>query len=266
MPLGAFLDDNHTTVMTVSDGVAHIATVSERATDGKSSVVTGLAAGTQVVSNGQLGLTDGERVAGVRAYAVRQRRRNSKAWLTRAFIQRPTLVLVLVALVMLCGIMALRSLVVQQFPNVENPVVRVGVSYSGASTTEMRDSIVVPIENQLAGTPDMVTLDSTVQNGQASISATFTLESDQNTDLVYVQRAVQAAQRQLPSDLVSPTVNIGNPAEVVVATIGVSSKTMNPSALSLLVTGVLDPAARADPRAFRPSMAPPTGPSRRPIR
>ncbi|MBV8356235.1 MAG: efflux RND transporter permease subunit, partial [Candidatus Eremiobacteraeota bacterium] len=162
-------------------------------------------------------------------------------WLTRAFIERPTLALVFVVLVTIAGIMALRSLVVQQFPNVENPVVRVGVSYSGASTTEMRDSIVIPIENQLAGTPDMQTLDSTVESGAASISATFSLQSDPNTDLVYVQRAVQAAQRQLPTDLLSPSVNMGNPAETVVATIGVSSKSLDPSTLSLLVTGVLVP-------------------------
>ncbi|MBV8601289.1 MAG: efflux RND transporter permease subunit, partial [Candidatus Eremiobacteraeota bacterium] len=67
------------------------------------------------------------------------------------------------------------------------------------------------------------------------------------TDLVYVQRAIAAAQRSLPLDLVPPVANLGNPAETVVATIGVSSASMKPSALSLLVTGVLVPALEQIP-------------------
>src|SRR5579872_7225608 len=153
-------------------------------------------------------------------------------WLTRAFLQRPTLVLVLIAAVFIAGIISLQGLVAQQYPNVEKPVVSVSVSYPGASTTEMRDSIVIPIENQIAGIPDLQTIDSTVQSGQARISSTFTLTSNQYTDLVYVQRALQQASRYLPTSLVPPSVNISNPAETVVATIGVTSKSLSPAALS----------------------------------
>jgi HAE1 family hydrophobic/amphiphilic exporter-1 len=162
-------------------------------------------------------------------------------WLTRAFIERPTLVLVLLAFIFIAGYIAFKGLVEQQFPNVEKPVVSVRVSYSGASTTEMRDSIVIPIENQIAGTPDLQTIDSTIQSGNASISATFDLTSDPYTDLVYIQKALQQASRYLPTDLVPPTVNISNPAETVVVTIGVTSKSLSSSALSLLLTGVLVP-------------------------
>ncbi|HEY1728993.1 MAG TPA: efflux RND transporter permease subunit [Candidatus Baltobacteraceae bacterium] len=162
-------------------------------------------------------------------------------WLTRVFIQRPTLVLVLIALFFLAGIISLQNLVAQQYPNVEKPVISIRVSYSGASTTEMRDSIVVPIENQIAGTPDLQTIDSTVQNGSASISSTFDLTSDPYTDLVYIQKALTQASKYLPTNLVPPTINISNPSETVVVTLGVTSKSLSPSALSLIITGVLIP-------------------------
>ena len=66
IPTAAFLDDSHTTIMTVEDDddgsgtVAHQTGVRERTSDGTTSIVTGITAGTKVVSNGQLGLTNGQ--------------------------------------------------------------------------------------------------------------------------------------------------------------------------------------------------------------
>ena len=45
----------------------------------------------------------------------------------------------------------------------------------------MRDSIVQPIEDAIAGTQNLQTLSSNIQAGQATISAVFTISSDQST-------------------------------------------------------------------------------------
>jgi multidrug efflux pump subunit AcrA (membrane-fusion protein) len=64
VPVTAFADDTHSSIFTLgSDDVAHLTKVSEVRTDGTNSIVTGLADGTEVVSNGQSGVTDGEKVA-----------------------------------------------------------------------------------------------------------------------------------------------------------------------------------------------------------
>ena len=68
----------------------------------------------------------------------------------------------------------------------------------------MRDAIVRPIEDQIAGAPDLQAIETAIQPGQATIVAGFALNSDQNNDLVQVQGRVQNAQRQLPSDLQTP--------------------------------------------------------------
>jgi RND family efflux transporter MFP subunit len=63
IPTAAFLDDSHTTVMTVaSDGTAKQQTVKELGSNGTTSVVTGIAKGIQVISNGQLGIAEGQQV------------------------------------------------------------------------------------------------------------------------------------------------------------------------------------------------------------
>jgi HAE1 family hydrophobic/amphiphilic exporter-1 len=163
-------------------------------------------------------------------------------WLTRLFVRRPTLVFVLLALILVAGSIAWSSLVRQQYPNVSQPTVTVNVNYSGASPTVMRDSIVRPIEDQIAGQPDLQTLSSTIQGGQATISATFTLTSNVNTDLVNVQKAVQAAGKSLPTDLTAPTISVRDPSESVVVTLSLTSSSLTASQLNLITSGRIVPA------------------------
>jgi multidrug efflux pump subunit AcrA (membrane-fusion protein) len=65
IPATAFLDDSHDSVMVVDgNGTAKVAKIQERGSDGKTSVVTGVAQGTKVISNGQLGITAGQQIGG----------------------------------------------------------------------------------------------------------------------------------------------------------------------------------------------------------
>ncbi len=67
IPTAAFLDETHTTVMLADDQlvdvVAKTAHVRELASDGTTSIVSGLRAGQVVISNGQLGISDGQSIA-----------------------------------------------------------------------------------------------------------------------------------------------------------------------------------------------------------
>jgi HAE1 family hydrophobic/amphiphilic exporter-1 len=161
--------------------------------------------------------------------------------LTRLFINRPTLVFVLVALMIFAGVLSTVTIVKELFPNVSQPTITVSVSYNGASVTEMRDNVVQPIEQNLAGTPDLQSISATVQQGQASISALFTIDSDKATDLALTQKAVQAAQKQLPTNITPPTVNVRDPSESTVVSLGLYSSKLSISQLSLYAQGVIAP-------------------------
>ena len=67
IPTTAFLDETHTTVMIADDQlvdtVAKTVHVREIGANATTSIVTGLKAGQSVVSNGQLGVTDGQSLA-----------------------------------------------------------------------------------------------------------------------------------------------------------------------------------------------------------
>ena len=108
--------------------------------------------------------------------------------LTRLFIKRPTLVFVIVAL------MAVRRRSLDRYDRQAALSERQPADgehqrglLTGASVTEMRDNIVQPIEQNLAGTPDLQTFNSVVQQGQATITAIFDINSDTATDLALTQ-------------------------------------------------------------------------------
>jgi HAE1 family hydrophobic/amphiphilic exporter-1 len=167
--------------------------------------------------------------------------------ITRLFVRRPTLVTVFLALVLLAGTIGGVTLVKQQLPNYDVPSIQVLLTYSGASTTEMRDAIVRPLEDQIAGAPDLSYMQTAIQPGQASIVAVFSLNSDQNTDLVQVQGRVQDSLHQLPTDLQTPQISIYNPSEAVVVSLIASSPTLALGDLSAIVTNDVVPAIEQVP-------------------
>jgi multidrug efflux pump subunit AcrB len=161
--------------------------------------------------------------------------------LTRLFVARPTLVFVLVALMLFAGSISFATIVRQLYPNVDQPTISISVSYNGASVTEMRDNIVAPIEQALAGTTDLQTFSSTIQQGQATIAATYFLGTDIATALSLTDKAVQAAEKNLPTNITPPTVSIRDPSQSTVVTLSLESTKLSPGQLSLYADNVIVP-------------------------
>jgi HAE1 family hydrophobic/amphiphilic exporter-1 len=161
--------------------------------------------------------------------------------LTQLFVNRPPLAFVLVAVVVLAGVYALATLVQQNIPNIDVPTVSVSASYPGAPPSELRDAVVRPLEDAIAGAPDLDHINTSIQQNQATISASFSLDSNQTTDLTEVQDRVQIAQSALPSDLPAPTVRSFDPAQANIVTLSVTSQSLSLAQLSAIVTNTIVP-------------------------
>ena len=159
----------------------------------------------------------------------------------RLFVNRPTLVFVIIAACGLAGIYSWFTLIRQLFPIVDLPTISVTATYSGASTTEMRDTVVRPLEDSIAGAPNLDYMTSSIQQGQATISVTFLINSDKNADLLEVQKRVQNAGYKLPTDLHTPTVSSLDPSQSTVVTVFASSTTLSPNDLSAIITNTVVP-------------------------
>jgi HAE1 family hydrophobic/amphiphilic exporter-1 len=161
--------------------------------------------------------------------------------ITQAFVNRPPLVFVLIALVALLGGFSMATLVQQNFPNVDFPTITVSASYPGASPTELRDAVVRPLEDSIAGAPGLDHINTSIQQNQATISASFTLDTDKTTDLAEVQDRILIASSALPTDLAAPTVRSFDPSQTTVVTLSLSSRSLSIQGLSAIVTDHIVP-------------------------
>ncbi len=167
--------------------------------------------------------------------------------LTQLFVNRPPLTFVFIAVVVLAGAYALATLVQQNIPNIDVPTVSVSASYPGAPPSELRDAVVRPLEDAIAGAPDLDHITTSIQQNQATISAAFSLDSNQTTDLTEVQDRVQIAQSALPSDLPAPTVRTFDPSQATIVTLSVTSPSLSVAELSAIVTNTIVPALEQVP-------------------
>ena len=167
--------------------------------------------------------------------------------LTRLFIKRPTLVFVIVALMMFAGVLSTVTIVKELYPDVSQPTVTISVPVQRRVGHRDARQIVQPIEQNLAGTPDMQTINAVVQQGQATITAIFTVTSDTATDLALTNKAMQAAEKLLPTNMTPPTVNLRDPTQSVVVTLALYSKKLSLAHLVALRQNVIAPALEQVP-------------------
>lgn len=118
------------------------------------------------------------------------------------FIRRPIVAMVIAIVTVIGGIIAMRSLPLAQFPNIVPPQIIVSTTYTGADANTIEQSVSTPLEQQMNGVDDMLYIQSTNANdGTATVTVTFGVETDVNTDQVNVQNRVAQAQSSLPTDV-----------------------------------------------------------------
>ncbi|OHV89127.1 efflux RND transporter permease subunit [Mesorhizobium sp. ORS 3428] len=115
------------------------------------------------------------------------------------FINRPIFAWVIAIVIMLGGLLALRSLPISQYPQIAPTTVNISASYPGADAQTVENSVTKVIEQGMTGIDnlDYMTATST-STGQASITLTFTSAANPDTAQVQTQNKLQLVQSQLP--------------------------------------------------------------------
>lgn len=120
----------------------------------------------------------------------------------RTFIDRPILAGVISVVILLAGAIGLRSLPVEQYPNIAPPTIRVSASYTGANAETVLKSVIAPLEEAINGVENMTYMTSTSTNtGEASITVYFKQGTDPDMATVNVQNKVARAQGLLPAEV-----------------------------------------------------------------
>ena len=74
------------------------------------------------------------------------------------FIQRPKLAIVISLAIMLAGMLMIKTLPLEEYPSITPPQVVVTATYAGASSDVIESTIAAPVEAQLNGVEDMISL------------------------------------------------------------------------------------------------------------
>ncbi len=118
------------------------------------------------------------------------------------FVDRKVMAVCISLLIALIGFICLRTLPVEQYPDIAPPTVMITTSYSGADANTVMKSVVMPIEEAVNGVENMAYMTSEASaTGDVNINVFFKQGTDPDMAAVNVQNRVSAALGLLPQEV-----------------------------------------------------------------
>jgi len=135
-------------------------------------------------------------------------------FITGTAINKRTVTVLAVFIILIAGVTAYNSLRVELFPEVEFPLVTVTTSYPGADPDAVVRDAAAPIERAVSGMQGLESVQSTTFEGNSIILATFEF----GTDMANAQSEIEAAIGAIPfvGGVEDPTVGRFNPGQLPV--------------------------------------------------
>jgi HAE1 family hydrophobic/amphiphilic exporter-1 len=119
--------------------------------------------------------------------------------MSKFFIRRPIVAIVIAILTVIIGSVTLVLLPTSQYPNIVPPEILVTATYPGADAKTVSQAVATPIEQQMNGVDNMIYMDSvSANNGVVQLFVDFDVSTDPNIDQVLAQLRVDQTQSQLP--------------------------------------------------------------------
>jgi multidrug efflux pump len=144
---------------------------------------------------------------------------------SRFFIERPIFATVISIIFCIAGLAAMSTLPIEQYPNITPVQITVQASYPGADSQTVADSVAAPIEAQINGLENMLYMSSTSSsNGQMSLAAYFSLETDPDAAQVQVQNRINHALPQLPSAVAQAGVTVQKQSSSIMMLVAIFDK------------------------------------------
>jgi HAE1 family hydrophobic/amphiphilic exporter-1 len=122
--------------------------------------------------------------------------------MSKFFINRPIVAIVISILTVIVGAITVVSLPVSQFPAIAPPEVQVQTTYVGADAQTVEQSVATPIEQQMSGVDNMNYMYSVNSStGETRLIVDYDVKTDPNTDLILTQIRETQAASQLPVEV-----------------------------------------------------------------
>jgi len=162
-------------------------------------------------------------------------------WLTRLALRNPVLILMLSLMMTVLGLVSLRRLSVDLFPDITIPVIRVATFYTGAGPIDIEKTITQPIERAVSAAPGVDRVESTSKQGVSVVSAWFAFGTNLDNAQFEVSQRVQQIQNTLPPGLQQPFIIKFDITNIPVVQIAVTADDLDEKQLYDLAYNVIEP-------------------------
>ena len=156
---------------------------------------------------------------------------NISAWA----IKNPIPSILLFVMLCLVGLNSFRSTNVQDFPDIELPIVTVTTRLEGASPSQMETEVARKIENAVASIGLVKHIHSNISDSTASVTVEFDLEKDSTEAVNDVRDAISRVRGDLPGEIKDPVITKANTSGRPILTYSVSSVQMDEQDVSWYV-------------------------------
>jgi multidrug efflux pump subunit AcrB len=154
-------------------------------------------------------------------------------------IHNPVATTLLFILLTIAGIGGFLAMKVQNFPDIDFPIITVKAELPGASPPQLESDVARKIEDALANIPRIKHINSSLTDGIATITAEFHLDKPVQEAMDDVRDAVSSTRADLPADLRDPIITKMELASTPVMTYTVSSSRLDDEALSWFVDNLV---------------------------
>lgn len=156
---------------------------------------------------------------------------NVSAW----SIRNPIPAILLFALLTVVGIISFRSMGIQDFPDIELPVVTVSASLEGAAPAQLETDIARRLENSVATLGGVKHIYTTITEGAVTMNVEFNLEKGAAEAVNDVRDAISRIRADLPGDMRDPVISKVTTSGRAILTYTVASSRLDEEALSWFV-------------------------------
>ncbi|HEY9227331.1 MAG TPA: efflux RND transporter permease subunit, partial [Gemmatimonadaceae bacterium] len=162
-------------------------------------------------------------------------------------IERPIITVVTMIALVVFGLASLARLDTDEFPDLDQPIVFIGIAYPGAAPDVVEREVVTRLEDRLSGISGVDKMNSTSTDGFAQIIIQFSFSKSTDQATQDVRDAISAVRAQLPPEIIEPVIQRFDPNTLPIVSLALTSSVLTTPQLTQLADQTIGGELRSIP-------------------